>query len=332
MSSTSSPSTHRHSARCGALLGAGGRTVGGIRIRLLRLGTSDQLSVCGCSNIFDEAWRPAVGQAEAVLLSGPWECMAPLLRFDSYTMNIVIIRNTPYISPGKIHLIRSLPAGPDAGIQTMDFFAISEKPVRITACFGHRVFFLHSPVWSMAMMDASRIQHHTTIPSSSFTRSTLIHAADPEPAPRVDVLSPAASSRSVAAPSVSYHLPNQTTNAPHQKIYLCTASLDHTSPSAGGETPDRPRRTSTARSPPGFTKLPITAEPLNPFGFKGQTTICIVTTCPDGRPIVLMPSPTPESDDGLRMDGALADQPHHCHCQYPRPPLGLLQHLTPDLQ
>lgn len=81
-------------------------------------------------------------------------------------------------------------------------------------------FDLHSPFWSMAI-EVSRIQHHTPhhhILNSSFTRSTLIHAADPEPPPRVDVPSPAASSRSVVASSVSYHLPNQTAKAPHQNI------------------------------------------------------------------------------------------------------------------
>ncbi|KAK0740254.1 hypothetical protein B0T18DRAFT_205271 [Schizothecium vesticola] len=133
LSSTSSPSTHCHSARCCALLGAGGRTVGGIRIRL---GTSDQLSVRGCSNIFDEAWRPVVGQAEAEPCYDRGHRkvgVPPLLWFDSHTMSIAIIRNTPYIFSDH-GLFRHLgKTGANHGL------------------FRSSGLDLHSPFWSMAI-------------------------------------------------------------------------------------------------------------------------------------------------------------------------------------
>lgn len=140
-------------------------------------------------------------------------------------------------------------------------------------------------------IEVTGIQHH---PQPPFTRSTLIHAADPEPPPRVDVPSPAASSsfgrciiRLLPPPQ------NQTATAPHQNIlsFAQPPSITHVSP----------RQTLTARCLSGFTKLPNARRTSTFFFFLGQTTIvCLVTTCLDKRPIVLMPPPTPESDDGLR--------------------------------
>lgn len=149
-------------------------------------------------------------------------------------------------------------------------------------------FDLHSPFWSMAI-EVTRFQHN---PQPPFTRSTLIHAADPEPPPRVDVPSPAASSRSVVASSVSYHLPQTRPQRPHIKTFYLLHSLPRSHlflcRSRGV------RQTLTARSLSGFTKLRNARRTSTFFVFLGQTTIiCLVTTCPDKRPIVLMPPPNP---------------------------------------
>lgn len=111
--------------------------------------------------------------------------------------------------------------------------------------------------------------------------------------------STAASSRSVVASSVSYHLPNQDRNGPTSKHFIfCTASLDHTCFSAGAE---RDQTNLDGSLPFRFYQAAKCPQNVNLLFCLGQTTIiCLVTTCPDKRPIVLMPPPTPESDDGLR--------------------------------